>query len=156
MKINICIQKLRLLIPFCHLINSHLKQYYGTTEKNIRNFKMTRKLLRKTSIPIRKSKYRNDNQSEDLPGYPAQSSSTGVLIFFSEILSYFCRFVAAFKPCQGKVPRLKYISTYPSDSISSLRLCSTKNYNVNVILLSLFKYSLTTLPLILLLLSRFK
>ena len=39
------------------------------------------------------------------------STSMGVDIFFSLILSYFCRLVAAFSPYQGSEPRLKYIST---------------------------------------------
>ncbi len=38
-------------------------------------------------------------------------TSMGVLIFFSLIFSYFCFFVAALSPCQGKLPRRKYIST---------------------------------------------
>jgi len=46
-----------------------------------------------------------------LPGYPRHSSSTDVAIFFSDIISYFCRLVAARNPCQGKEPRLKYIKT---------------------------------------------
>jgi len=44
-------------------------------------------------------------------GKPLQSSSMGVDIFFSLIRSYFWRFVAAFKPCHGKLPRRKYINT---------------------------------------------
>ena len=48
----------------------------------------------------------------------------GVDIFFSEIFSYFCFFVAAFSPCHGSDPRRKYINTYPSDSRSSRRDCS--------------------------------
>ena len=52
------------------------------------------------------------------------SSSKGVDSFFSDILSYFWRLVAALSPCQGKLPRLKYIKTYPSDSRSSRRDCS--------------------------------
>ena len=59
-----------------------------------------------------------------LLGYPLQSTSTGVDSFFSLILSYFCFFVAALSPCQGKLPKLKYINMYPSDSKSSRRLCS--------------------------------
>jgi len=35
----------------------------------------------------------------------------GVAIFFSLILSYFCRLVAAFRFCHGKVPRRKYMKT---------------------------------------------
>jgi hypothetical protein len=35
------------------------------------------------------------------------SSSGGVAIFFSLIFSYFCFFVAAFKPCHGKLPLKK-------------------------------------------------
>ena len=62
----------------------------------------------------------------DVLGYPRQSTSTGVDIFFSLIFSYFCFFVAAFKPCQGRLPRLKYIKTYPKLSKSSLLLCSVK------------------------------
>ena len=59
-----------------------------------------------------------------LLGYPLQSTSTGVESFFSLIRSYFCFLVAAFRPCHGRLPRLKYISMYPSDSRSSRRLCS--------------------------------
>lgn len=57
-------------------------------------------------------------------GNPLHNSSIGVDIFFSLILSYFCRLVAAFRPCQGKLPRRKYMNTQPSDSMSSRRLCS--------------------------------
>ncbi len=39
-------------------------------------------------------------------------TSIGVDIFFSEIFSYFWRFVAALRPCQGRLPRRKYIMTY--------------------------------------------
>lgn len=53
-----------------------------------------------------------------------QRTSTGVDIFFSLIFSYFCFLVAALRPCQGKHPRLKYISTYPRDSMSSRLACS--------------------------------
>lgn len=53
-----------------------------------------------------------------------QSSSMGVDIFFSEMRSYFCLLVAAFSPCHGSDPRLKYIKTYPRDSKSSLLDCS--------------------------------
>ena len=52
------------------------------------------------------------------------STSIGVDIFFSLIFSYFCFFVAAFRPCHGNEPRRKYIRTYPSDSRSSRRDCS--------------------------------
>ena len=38
-------------------------------------------------------------------------ASTGVDIFFSLIFSYFCFLVAAFRPCHGRLPRRKYIST---------------------------------------------
>lgn len=48
----------------------------------------------------------------------------GVDIFFSDIRSYFCRFVAALRPCHGNEPLLKYIKTYPKDSKSSLLDCS--------------------------------
>ena len=61
---------------------------------------------------------------QNLHGKLLLSSSIGVDIFFSLILSYFCRLVAAFNPCHGKLPLRKYMSTYPNDSISSLRLCS--------------------------------
>ena len=64
------------------------------------------------------------SNSLSVPGNPLQSSSMGVDIFFSLMRSYFCLFVAAFKPCHGKLPRRKYMKTYPSDSMSSLRLCS--------------------------------
>ena len=52
------------------------------------------------------------------------STSMGVPIFFSLILSYFSFLVTAFSPCHGRLPLLKYISTKPSDSKSSLLLCS--------------------------------
>jgi hypothetical protein len=48
----------------------------------------------------------------------------GVDSFFSLIFSYFCRLVAALRPCQGRLPRRKYISTYPRLSMSSRRDCS--------------------------------
>lgn len=51
------------------------------------------------------------SKSEHLQGYPLQSTSIGVDIFFSLILSYFWRLVAALRPCQGSEPRLKYMST---------------------------------------------
>ena len=38
--------------------------------------------------------------------------------------SYFCCFVAARRPCHGRVPVTKYINMYPRDSMSSLLLCS--------------------------------
>lgn len=50
----------------------------------------------------------------------------GVDIFFSLMRSYFCLLVAAFRPCQGREPRLKYMRTYPSDSRSSRLDCSGK------------------------------
>ena len=53
-----------------------------------------------------------------------QSASLGVVIFFSMIRSYFCLFVAAFNPCQGRDPLKKYKRTYASDSKSSRRDCS--------------------------------
>ena len=62
----------------------------------------------------------------DILGYPRHRTSTGVDIFFSLIFSYFCFFVAAFKPCQGRLPKLKYIKTYPKLSKSSLLLCSVE------------------------------
>lgn len=68
-----------------------------------------------------------------LQGNPLLSSSIGVDIFFSLILSYFCRFVAAFSPCHGKLPLRKYISTQPNDSISSRRLCSGQHQQVGVL-----------------------
>lgn len=57
-------------------------------------------------------------------GYPLQSTSIGVDIFFSLMRSYFCLFVAALSPCQGSEPRLKYMRTYPRDSRSSRLDCS--------------------------------
>ena len=68
-----------------------------------------------------------------MPGNPLQSISVVVLVFFSKILSYFCFFVLAFKPCHGKLPRRKYRSTYPNDSKSSRLDCSIgkKNWKVN-------------------------
>uniref|UniRef100_A0A674IJ27 Uncharacterized protein n=1 Tax=Terrapene triunguis TaxID=2587831 RepID=A0A674IJ27_9SAUR len=54
-------------------------------------------------VPIRSAQH--------LQGYPLQSTSMGVDIFFSLIRSYFWRLVAALRPCQGSEPRLKYMST---------------------------------------------
>jgi hypothetical protein len=51
----------------------------------------------------------------------------GVVIFFSMMRSYFCFLVAAFRPCHGREPRQKYNITYPSDSMSSRRDCSTRD-----------------------------
>jgi hypothetical protein len=48
----------------------------------------------------------------------------GVVCFFSPIFSYFCLFVAALRPCQGKLPRRKYMKTWPRDSRSSRLDCS--------------------------------
>ncbi|SRR6266403_1080706 len=48
----------------------------------------------------------------------------GVVCFFSPIFSYFCLFVAALRPCQGKLPRRKYKKTWPRDSRSSRLDCS--------------------------------
>lgn len=62
----------------------------------------------------------------NLPGMPSQSSLIGVVCFFSPIFSYFCLFVAAFKPCHGKLPLRKYIKTWPNDSKSSRRDCSER------------------------------
>jgi len=59
-----------------------------------------------------------------MPGKPSQSSLIRVVCFFSPIFSYFCLFVAAFNPCQGKLPLRKYMKTCPSDSRSSRRDCS--------------------------------
>jgi len=53
-----------------------------------------------------------DEQQEDgLQGKLLHSSSIGVDIFFSLMRSYFWRLVAALRPCQGRLPRMKYIST---------------------------------------------
>lgn len=38
--------------------------------------------------------------------------------------THFCFLVAALRPCQGRLPRRKYMSTYPSDSRSSRRDCT--------------------------------
>ena len=62
---------------------------------------------------------------ENSHGKPLQSCSVEVLILRSMIRSYFCFLVLALRPCHGRLPRMKYISTYPNDSRSSLRLCST-------------------------------
>jgi hypothetical protein len=77
-------------------------------------------------------------------------TSVEVAIFLSLIFSYFCFLFPALRPCQGRLtvikpcvntyhkvrdetmnqvllnnlPLKKYISTYPRDSMSSLRLCS--------------------------------
>jgi hypothetical protein len=59
----------------------------------------------------------------------------GVVCFFSPIFSYFCLFVAALRPCQGKLPRRKYIKTCPSDSRSSRLDCSVNKWlRIQVIL----------------------
>lgn len=42
-------------------------------------------------------------------GKPLQRLSKLVFIFFSLIFSYFCFLVAACSPCQGKLPRRKYL-----------------------------------------------
>lgn len=49
-------------------------------------------------------------------GKPSQSSLIGVLCFFSPIFSYFCLFVAAFKPCHGRPPRRKYLCDHARES----------------------------------------
>ena len=38
--------------------------------------------------------------------------------------------MAALRPCQGSVPRLKYMSMYPSDSMSSRRLCAVRKWRL--------------------------
>ena len=48
---------------------------------------------------------------ECVSGGSVQSCSTGVLIFFSEIFSYFCFLFAARSPCHGRLPLLKYMRT---------------------------------------------
>ena len=50
-------------------------------------------------------------KTKNVHGNPLQSSSIGVDIFFSLMRSYFWRLVAALRPCQGKLPRRKYINT---------------------------------------------
>ena len=52
------------------------------------------------------------------------SASMDVDNFLSLIFSYFSFFVRAGRPYQGRLPLLKYISTKPKDSRSSLRDCS--------------------------------
>lgn len=59
------------------------------------------------------------------------STSIGVDIFFSLMRSYFCLLVAAFSPCQGSEPRLKYMRTYPNDSRSSRLDCSVETTSGN-------------------------
>lgn len=61
------------------------------------------KLISVTSIVV--------NFIVNLHGNPLQRTSIGVDIFFSLILSYFCFFVAALRPCHGRLPRLKYMRT---------------------------------------------
>jgi hypothetical protein len=56
----------------------------------------------------------------------------GVDCFFSPIFSYFCLFVAALRPCQGKLPRRKYIKTWPRDSRSSRLDCSVDGSEVGI------------------------
>ena len=52
---------------------------------------------------------------EDIQGYHAayklKEINLEVVCFFSQILSYFCLLVAAFKPCHGKLPLKKYMKT---------------------------------------------
>lgn len=59
------------------------------------------------------------------------STSIGVDIFFSLMRSYFCLLVAAFSPCHGSEPRLKYMRTYPNDSRSSRLDCSVETTSGN-------------------------
>lgn len=59
------------------------------------------------------------------------STSMGVDIFFSLMRSYFCLLVAAFRPCHGSEPRLKYMRTYPNDSRSSRLDCSVETTSGN-------------------------
>lgn len=66
-----------------------------------------------------------------IPGKPSQSSLMGVICFFSPIFSYFCLFVAALRPCHGRLPRRKYMKTWPRDSRSSRRDCS-RNVNMSM------------------------
>ena len=60
-----------------------------------------------------------------IPGKPSHSSLIGVVCFFSPIFSYFCLFVAALRPCHGRLPRKKYMKTWPRASRSSRRDCSS-------------------------------
>ena len=67
-----------------------------------------------------------------------QVTSTGVYFFNNNISKYifFLSFSFSLIPCQGKTPVAKYISIYPIDSKSSLRLCSTplvELYEANLI-----------------------
>ncbi len=71
-------------------------------------------------------RYKLEEREGVIPGKFLQSASTEVDTFFSKIFSYFCFFVAAFRPCHGKEPRKKYINTYPIDSKSSRRDCSNE------------------------------
>src|SRR2546429_7360485 len=63
-------------------------------------------------------------QQRNIPGNPSHKSLIAVVCFFSPIFSYFCLFVAAFKPCHGNPPRRKYMKTCPKASRSSRRDCS--------------------------------
>ena len=47
-----------------------------------------------------------------------------VSFFLSNIFLYLSSLLFIFNPCQGKFPLKKYMRTYPTDSKSSLRLCS--------------------------------
>src|ERR1700684_29121 len=66
-------------------------------------------------------------------GKPRHRTSVGVVIFFSMMRSYFCFLVAALRPCHGREPRQKYNITYPRDSMSSRRDCSTRRISLSML-----------------------
>ena len=55
---------------------------------------------------------------------PVKAVQTPVGLTFSWMRLYSSSFVAAEMPCHGRVPRRKYIRTYPIDTRSSRRLSS--------------------------------
>ena len=59
-----------------------------------------------------------------LPGKFSQRTSMGVDLFVSPIFWYLSFSVSALSPCQGRLPRRKYMNMWPSASRSSRRLCS--------------------------------
>ena len=47
----------------------------------------------------------------DVPGKPSHNSEIRVVCFFSLIFSYTRLLVSALSPCQGRLPRRKYMNT---------------------------------------------
>ena len=61
-------------------------------------------------------------------GQPWQRDGMELLCFFSMMSLYFLDADLALRPCQGRPPLRKYMSTYPMDSRSSRRDCSTPRW----------------------------